>query len=130
MLCIVFQFTHPGKGATGEACTLYRRGRRFNSRTLGRVRLICIYLVSLLYRFNSRTLGRVRQGSGNNLGDINLRFNSRTLGRVRLELLLASRDASAVSIHAPWEGCDTTSGSISRGQWSFNSRTLGRVRRL
>ena len=81
-----------------------------------------------LQRFNSRTLGRVRQGSGNNLGDINLCFNSRTLGRVRPLLggvfgyfgqfqfthpgkgatYKKSRVSSLinVSIHAPWEGCD------------------------
>ena len=35
-----------------------------------------------------------------------------------------------VSIHAPWEGCDSTSPIPYNSEtWSFNSRTLGRVRR-
>ena len=38
MLCVEFQFTHPGKGATLAALCGWLRPRRFNSRTLGRVR--------------------------------------------------------------------------------------------
>ena len=34
-----------------------------------------------------------------------------------------------VSIHAPWEGCDSLKGASSPRMSSFNSRTLGRVRR-
>ena len=33
-----------------------------------------------------------------------------------------------VSIHAPWEGCDCESKTISLKGCGFNSRTLGRVR--
>ena len=33
-------------------------------------------------------------------------FNSRTLGRVRLKVAQATLPQLAVSIHAPWEGCD------------------------
>ncbi len=39
-----------------------------------------------------------------------------------------SATKGAVSIHAPWEGCDSTGGIISPSPVSFNSRTLGRVR--
>ena len=101
----LFQFTHPGKGATyqgiclyathevsihapWEGCdktnvlTAYRLGC-FNSRTLGRVRLVSSARRSLIARFNSRTLGRVR-----------LYRNASDLYRLQ------------VSIHAPWEGCD------------------------
>ena len=78
----------------------------FNSRTLGRVRRVCLCKIFLDLGFNSRTLGRVRPRL---MMVVLLRersFNSRTLGRVR--------HSSGV------EGlcsCD-----------SFNSRTLGRVR--
>ena len=41
-----FQFTHPGKGATDNRTRTVRGYRRFNSRTLGRVRHI--WLMSLL----------------------------------------------------------------------------------
>ena len=34
----------------------------------------------------------------------------------------------AVSIHAPWEGCDCVNRTLSRSVCGFNSRTLGRVR--
>ncbi len=80
----VFQFTHPGKGATPYGKRTTRSSACFNSRTLGRVRLCllkpdalglhvsihapwegCDFIVppfSILdTRFNSRTLGRVRR---------------------------------------------------------------------
>ena len=82
----VFQFTHPGKGATPYGKRTTRSSACFNSRTLGRVRLCllkpdalglhvsihapwegCDFIVppfSILdTRFNSRTLGRVRPTS-------------------------------------------------------------------
>ena len=37
---------------------------------------------------------------------------------------------SAVSIHAPWEGCDSTLAVTYSSLGRFNSRTLGRVRRF
>ena len=77
-------------------------------------------------------------------------FNSRTLGRVRLPLSRwraigwafqfthpgkGATDpprrpcgAPRVSIHAPWEGCDSQGSSSTHRRRSFNSRTLGRVR--
>ena len=60
-----FQFTHPGKGATETSSRGADRRHGFNSRTLGRVRLLLsrIYLPARL-RFNSRTLGRVRPTIG------------------------------------------------------------------
>ena len=78
-----FQFTHPGKGATERVDT-------------------------------SLTLPR--------------RFNSRTLGRVRPGRRLPSDALPKVSIHAPWEGCDSIYRSTASTSLCFNSRTLGRVR--
>ena len=83
---IKFQFTHPGKGATGaagdrrravqvsihapwEGCdqglhfVTYRRSS-FNSRTLGRVRRAASSSGCTHPSFNSRTLGRVRPTGG------------------------------------------------------------------
>ena len=38
------------------------------------------------------------------------------------------RKSSSVSIHAPWEGCDSGWSCCSSNAYGFNSRTLGRVR--
>ena len=57
------------------------------------------------------------------------RFNSRTLGRVRLVRRERGHRLDQVSIHAPWEGCDSADKRLYRNYSSFNSRTLGRVRR-
>ena len=81
-----------------------------------------------LQRFNSRTLGRVRQGSGNNLGDINLCFNSRTLGRVRPLLGGVFGYFGQFQFTHPGKGAtDVAKGTVGR-LYGFNSRTLGRVR--
>ena len=167
-----FQFTHSGRGAT----CIGRAGRRcrcrFNSRTLGRVRLCSFILhfrpklfqfthpgkgatrgsifsansitvsihapwegcdlVSTIramvdYCFNSRTLGRVRLNSEHRTNATSS-FNSRTLGRVRRGRPGGVLLAQKVSIHAPWEGCDTFFPVSSLMLCCFNSRTLGRVR--
>ena len=122
-----FQFTHPGKGATRPR--LFGRGRHpcFNSRTLGRVRLALVEeLLKHRVGFNSRTLGRVRLYDNEGATGLCC-FNSRTLGRVRRAILLTEL-LIAVSIHAPWEGCDCRGHSGASARQGFNSRTLGRVR--
>ena len=51
--------------------------------------------------------GKGATNEGRSQGGQTCRFNSRTLGRVRPELLDEGRELfHAVSIHAPWEGCD------------------------
>ena len=79
-----FQFTHPGRGATGKTATLTEDARRFNSRTPGGVRPT-----------SPRAPSICRQ-----------RFNSRTPGGVRLQVSGELADNPLVSIHAPREGCD------------------------
>ena len=101
-----FQFTHPGKGATSTKTGGWSPKRRFNSRTLGRVRRSASISDRILFLFQFTHPGkgatqalaprRVRRGG----------FNSRTLGRVRLFWSPAHRGVATVSIHAPWEGCD------------------------
>ena len=46
-----FQFTHPGKGATPSWDASSVTSDSFNSRTLGRVRLVQIYLISVAVMF-------------------------------------------------------------------------------
>ena len=79
---IMFQFTHPGKGATGGTTKTY---------------------APLLFQFT-------HPGKGATVG------------------LSHAQRYKKVSIHAPWEGCDRAHFvrfSLGSG---FNSRTLGRVR--
>ena len=79
----MFQFTHPGRGAT-----LLESG------------------VLLLTRcFNSRTPGGVRPRSGFASSDL-ASFNSRTPGGVRQDVPSDDDVDFPVSIHAPREGCD------------------------
>ena len=81
---ILFQFTHPGKGATVHA--------------FGGV-------FSIGFQFTHPGKGATKAQH----------TDSRAL---------------RVSIHAPWEGCDSAGGAVARPLSSFNSRTLGRVRHL
>ena len=101
-----FQFTHPGKGATTVTLPTQIAEASFNSRTLGRVRRILPPQAFCSRCFNSRTLGRVRQ-EGVCAYKFALSFNSRTLGRVRPDLPEVYLVPTTVSIHAPWEGCDS-----------------------
>ena len=122
-----FQFTHPGKGAT-----LYRSAlggkRRFNSRTLGRVRLgdvapvVEVVVVSIhapwegcdfyLYPFCISELVSIHapwEGC-DKFSTLSLvfgqvfQFTHPGKGATpHLEVLIV---VLLVSIHAPWEGCD------------------------
>ena len=125
----LFQFTHPGRGATQIDITI--RPRRRVSIHAPREGCDCISIckVFLYLGFNSRTPGGVRQkvfvpyvnyyevfqfthpGRGATRRRIPplLRasgFNSRTPGGVRLPLQPIPSACLSVSIHAPREGCD------------------------
>ena len=128
-----FQFTHPGRGATGKTATLTEDARRFNSRTPGGVRPTSPRAPSICrQRFNSRTPGGVRLRVRPILVRGLLGFNSRTPGGVRpvkkSDRRLSTKfqfthpgrgatvvarevhlDTNDVSIHAPREGCDARS---------------------
>ena len=87
----MFQFTHPGKGATS-------RGASEDMPMIVSIHAPWEGCDSLHYYPNG---GQAR-------------FNSRTLGRVRRSLIITPLRDRHVSIHAPWEGCDLhiNSGSI------------------
>ena len=125
----MFQFTHPGKGATymqsklidAQAVSIHAPWEGCDSCTLVGADELgvsihapwegCDLKNQLLFGqgpcFNSRTLGRVRPQLHILLAGL-FCFNSRTLGRVRLAVIRSSRLSLL----------------------SFNSRTLGRVRQL
>ena len=100
-----FQFTHPGRGATGRGLATRRGDRGFNSRTPGGVRLlrVCLRTTNVSFQFT-------HPGRGATAG------------------ARAQRDRPRVSIHAPREGCDTTQGNTLCLTKRFNSRTPGGVR--
>ena len=122
----------------------------FNSRTPGGVRLSCPMIeLSVKSCFNSRTPGGVRLYFGF-IFVLWLRFNSRTPGGVRLTFANTGSALTAVSIHAPREGCDGACAGLGIQEHvsihapregcdylymvsivdavSFNSRTPGGVR--
>ena len=81
--CSVFQFTHPGKGATPQGFHVHTTSAfQFTHPGKGATFGRCYFIP-------------IHQG-----------FNSRTLGRVRREDAWGKLKHFRVSIHAPWEGCD------------------------
>ena len=122
-----FQFTHPGKGATGPYSPHPKYRKRFNSRTLGRVRHLSFQSHQSSPSFNSRTLGRVRR-IGKPLPSPRLSVSIHAPWEGCDSQTLLSLLPKRVSIHAPWEGCDKLSLYTAGQVKSFNSRTLGRVR--
>ena len=80
----MFQFTHPGRGATRRQRTCHPRLGSFNSRTPGGVRQV------LALVFSSReevSIHAPREGCDTAI----------TMSKI---------DTATVSIHAPREGCD------------------------
>ena len=163
--CCVFQFTHPGKGATlditeasikryvsihapWEGCdspssVRFSSCSSFNSRTLGRVRLLLLASwMRSSSSFNSRTLGRVRlpwmrspaplqmfqfthpgkgatgKGSVDRDGVNKFQFTHPGKGATAITYVFGGE--WEVSIHAPWEGCDTTTAILLSQQQSVS----------
>ena len=145
-----FQFTHPGKGATGAYQPCLQPSRSFNSRTLGRVRLSlgnggsriqvvsihapwegCDY-ITVAIKAKVRQFQFTHPGKGATFADrqdqATKTFQFTHPGKGATKTYYAPKQDTFVSIHAPWEGCDTRSGDPLPRLPSFNSRTLGRVR--
>ena len=80
----VFQFTHPGKGATTSPA---------------------VWIMSRL-SFNSRTLGRVRPNANFISWYFDLKFQFTHPGKGATISYFCTSLLINVSIHAPWEGCD------------------------
>ena len=83
MRSVLFQFTHPGKGATQIRNLTYPGDA-----------------------FQFTHPGKGATGKLQSLGADDAGFNSRTLGRVRQLVARRCVCLYIVSIHAPWEGCD------------------------
>ena len=102
--CNMFQFTHPGKGATRKPKQRYR---------------------PMMFQFTHPGKGATGE-EGTKGGKRKFQFTHPGKGATRIELVTGGSDH--VSIHAPWEGCDCRTRAGSPQDRCFNSRTLGRVR--
>ena len=126
---VLFQFTHPGRGATRRGLPHSSPQGSFNSRTPGGVRLRLSSLIESMFRvsihapregcdielsvkssmiisFNSRTPGGVRLFSRLKCLTL-IRFQFTHPGRGATGQIAGKGLGSTVSIHAPREGCDT-----------------------
>ena len=122
-----FQFTHPGKGATNNPPEFYKTIKVSIHAPWEGCDTKRHSAALVIVRFNSRTLGRVRQIGV--MGVIeSLQFQFTHPGKGATPLRYVSRCRRLVSIHAPWEGCDTPRYAWLWLPLCFNSRTLGRVR--
>ena len=149
---MLFQFTHPRRGATRESSNWGRLPHSFNSRTPGGVRLD---LLAEYKRVDYVSIHAPQEGCdvrGLQPLPTPSSFNSRTPGGVRpLQAPIikaweqfqfthprrgATRQGGAiqglgeVSIHAPQEGCDGHNRLQPHYHSRFNSRTPGGVRLL
>ena len=103
----MFQFTHPGKGATGwQALCSSLDQVSIHAPWEG-----CDFMMVTLYNHhNIVSIHAPWEGCDRSQlphhGELRS-FNSRTLGRVRLDSIFSVRFDGTVSIHAPWEGCDS-----------------------
>ena len=145
-----FQFTHPGKGATRNVNKTNENGNVSIHAPWEGCDDIAVLLCVISERvsihapwegcdpvssaeesrprsFNSRTLGRVRLFiHRSDLGGQTFQFTHPGKGAtLQTEF---SQNVLAVSIHAPWEGCDSSPRTSVLWLICFNSRTLGRVR--
>ena len=115
----MFQFTHPGKGAT-----LMRRFTRHDPSVFqfthpGKGATLLPIFQSVLQWFQFTHPGKGATPASFLLFEGHRSFNSRTLGRVRLEYTLGRVRQYFVSIHAPWEGCDRCRQQKPRGAEEF-----------
>ena len=99
----------------------------FNSRTLGRVRqeLLALSTISRVFQFTHPGKGATTRSLRAMFA---IEFQFTHPGKGATESNGVSENELTVSIHAPWEGCDSRGHPPRPTHESFNSRTLGRVR--
>ena len=149
----LFQFTHPGRGATNldidrkdeedvsihaprEGCDRHRHDaiasrKMFQFTHPGRGATSSTHRSSFsLYAFQFTHPGRGATRASYALYFATFCFNSRTPGGVRLSTRSIRAIYAIVSIHAPREGCDMVRLFMTTPSTSFNSRTPGGVRHI
>ena len=124
----LFQFTHPGRGATRDRSTQSLRLGGFNSRTPGGVRQIPL---NIWIAEVSVSIHAPREGCDQDTPKTSRKNNTFQFthpGRGATRRVLPLPHATMVSIHAPREGCDLMHAETTITDDSFNSRTPGGVR--
>ena len=147
----VFQFTHPGRGATRVGATLLQQPRRFNSRTPGGVRhcgrgiphrrvvvsihapregcdMIYANILTYSYMFQFTHPGRGATPRFCVRYPVPKPFQFTHPGRGATRRRVPHDIRRWVSIHAPREGCDEAYNKVMNIMSGFNSRTPGGVR--
>ena len=121
-----FQFTHPGRGATGG--DLYSRRYRYVSIHAPRegCDLFRLLLVKFRPMFQFTHPGRGATCEDFVPSSCNSCFNSRTPGGVRRLASPSSLVISKVSIHAPREGCDIPTDRLEAFKSEFQFTHPGR----
>ena len=110
-----------------QGVTLGVDERSFNSRTLGRVRHISEVVTTALTEFQFTHPGKGATSLlTTSLAVLKFQFTHPGKGATSFQPLPIA--CVSVSIHAPWEGCDTIFHTSTITLQCFNSRTLGRVR--
>ena len=146
---VKFQFTHPGKGATGRTTLLrLRNGFQFThpgkGATYSKLSDDRIKKFQFTHPGKGATVGRTTlcariwvsihapwEGCDcalSNCASAGLMFQFTHPGKGATAYDGVMRRHPSVSIHAPWEGCDSSATPPRTTPRSFNSRTLGRVR--
>ena len=125
---VMFQFTHPGKGATNERVRIYAYVTfQFTHPGKG----------ATIAPFSRPSITRPFQFTHPGKGATALVSSSTAIIAVSIHAPWEGCDAEKekilnrlqrVSIHAPWEGCDAYVVAYAFWLVCFNSRTLGRVR--
>ena len=103
---MMFQFTHPGRGATGSLITTREGTGAFQFTHPGRGATEYNLHLSATLKFQFTHPGRGATHTSRQSWRALDRFNSRTPGGVRLIEVKCTPFSLRVSIHAPREGCD------------------------
>ena len=129
MALIVFQSTHPARGAT-RWCWLFWWRSAYISIHAPREgcdwwwKMVCSYRC----HFNPRTPRGVRPRGNGNASKRTTNFNPRTPRGVRRRTTFPTSRSPAISIHAPREGCDSKIRRFNIINKNFNPRTPRGVR--
>ena len=125
---VLFQFTHPGKGATFTGDSDFRDVPLFQfthpgkgaTRPSGSTRAPSCVSIHAPWEGCDNHLHSTSASTGS--------FQFTHPGKGATQQGKDINYEAKVSIHAPWEGCDQMRESRAHLIASFNSRTLGRVR--
>ena len=123
-----FQFTHPGKGATGNTSPQYTYEKfQFTHPGKGATKVVFPKIPTKRFQFTHPGKGATLVFPDVHTANCTFQFTHPGKGATQSEK--TDDDNTRVSIHAPWEGCDALGTLVQLLGERFNSRTLGRVRR-